>query len=125
MQISLIPARRCGVVAALCLLFGMMRAGADGVNLYVATDGNDAWTGRLPAPNGAKTDGPFASLTKARDTLRALKKAGPLAGGAIVWIRGGVYPQETGLILTKEDSGTEQGAVVYRAYGNEAVRLIG
>jgi len=32
---------------------------------YVATNGNDTWSGRLPAPNTAGTDGPFATLTRA------------------------------------------------------------
>ncbi|HEY5912131.1 MAG TPA: hypothetical protein VJA21_16125, partial [Verrucomicrobiae bacterium] len=38
---------------------------------YVATDGNDAWSGKLAAPNHAQTDGPFASLAAARDFFRA------------------------------------------------------
>ena len=37
------------------------------VILHVATDGNDAWSGRSARPNGAKIDGPLASLTGARD----------------------------------------------------------
>ena len=58
--------------------------------LYVATDGNDAWSGTLPEPNGQKTDGPFATLERARDEIRKLKKQGRLPlGGAVVEIRGG------------------------------------
>ena len=44
---------------------------------YVATDGNDDWSGTLPAPNEAGTDGPFATLARARDAIRALKQEGP------------------------------------------------
>ena len=29
---------------------------------FVATKGNDGWSGKLAEPNGAKTDGPFATL---------------------------------------------------------------
>ena len=39
--------------------------------LYVSVQGNDAWSGRLPEPNAAKTDGPFATLERARDAIRA------------------------------------------------------
>ncbi|MDD4019648.1 MAG: hypothetical protein PHV28_17095, partial [Kiritimatiellae bacterium] len=45
----------------------------DGVTFYVSTKGNDAWSGGLPAPNRAGTDGPFATVTRARDAVRALK----------------------------------------------------
>ena len=33
---------------------------------YVATNGNDAWSGRLDSPNADKTDGPFATLALVR-----------------------------------------------------------
>ena len=36
-------------------------------DLYVATDGNDGWTGTLESPNADATDGPFATLARARD----------------------------------------------------------
>ncbi len=42
------------------------------VTLYVETTGNDAWNGTLPAPNAAKTDGPVATLARARDLIRDL-----------------------------------------------------
>ena len=37
---------------------------------FVSTDGNDSWSGRLVAPNAAKTDGPFATIARARDAIR-------------------------------------------------------
>lgn len=37
---------------------------------YVATNGNDAWSGTLPVPNEAGTDGPKATLAAARDASR-------------------------------------------------------
>ena len=45
-------------------------------NFYVSSDGNDSWSGTLPAPNTANTDGPFATLTTARDAVRTLKNRG-------------------------------------------------
>ena len=40
---------------------------------YVAPDGNDNWSGTIATPNGQRTDGPFASLQRAREAVRALK----------------------------------------------------
>ena len=37
---------------------------------YVGTNGNDAWSGTLPVPNEAGTDGPKATLVAARDASR-------------------------------------------------------
>ena len=53
--------------AALCVT--AIRA-EEPVRLYVATKGNDAWSGRLAAPNADHTDGPLASLDRARDAIR-------------------------------------------------------
>jgi hypothetical protein len=47
---------------------------------HVSGRGKDSWTGTLPEPNAAGTDGPFATPTRARDAarrLRAADKAGP------------------------------------------------
>ena len=51
--------------------------------LYVALDGNDAWSGALAGPNAAKTDGPFATLQRARDEIRKRKARGPLPADGI------------------------------------------
>jgi hypothetical protein len=47
---------------------------APGWNFYVAPGANDAWSGLLPTPNAAKTDGPFATLERARDEIRARRR---------------------------------------------------
>lgn len=41
---------------------------------YVAADGDDNWSGKLAKPNNQKTDGPFASIERARDAIRSLKE---------------------------------------------------
>lgn len=93
---------------------------------YVATAGNDSWSGKLPEPNAAKTDGPFASLSRARDAIRAAKKAGQLPdGGVTVSVRAGVYELTEPFGLTSQDSGTQAGPVVYRAYPGEKPVLTG
>lgn len=42
-------------------------------DFYVATNGNDSWTGTLPEPNKEGTDGPFATIQRAQKAVRALK----------------------------------------------------
>ncbi|MBM3498399.1 MAG: hypothetical protein FJX74_06975 [Armatimonadetes bacterium] len=102
-----------------CAAAGPVRA-----SLYVAVDGNDAWSGRLSRPNRARTDGPFASLTRARDEVRKLKSE-PQPGGVCVEIAGGAYPLAAPLEFTTEDSGTPERAIEYRAAEGAEVRLIG
>ncbi|ACS60985.1 right-handed parallel beta-helix repeat-containing protein [Rhizobium leguminosarum] len=37
---------------------------------YVSPDGKDTWSGHLPKANSRRTDGPFASIERARDAAR-------------------------------------------------------
>src|SRR5437867_4027429 len=72
-------------------------------DFYVATNGNDAWSGHLTAPNSKRTDGPFATLERARDELRNLKASGKLKDGPTVHLRGGFYPLKKSFVLSRED----------------------
>jgi hypothetical protein len=97
-----------------------------GVTFYVAVNGKDAWSGRLDAPDPGQTDGPFATLERARDEIRKLKKAAGLPkGGVTVELRGGVYECQRPFELTAEDSGTQDAPVVYRSRPGDEVRLVG
>jgi len=94
--------------------------------LYVAVNGNDSWSGRLSAPNTAGTDGPFATLERARDEIRKLKAGSGLPpGGVEVIVRGGVYLMDRPFELGAQDSGTVDAPVSYRAAEGEDVRLVG
>ena len=95
--------------------------GLQATNFYVATDGNDGWSGKLAEPNSPKTDGPFATLQRARDAVRGLKAAGPLAEPVTVNVRSGVYRVEKTLEFTPEDSGAEKAIVTYAAVDGRAV----
>ncbi len=89
-------------------------------NFYVAVNGNDAWSGRLATPDSGKTDGPFATLEKARDAVRQLKRNGGIpAGGVSVWVRGGAYKVAQTFKLEAADSGSEKSPIVYRAFKGE------
>jgi len=101
---------------------GMLQAKS--LTLNVATDGNDAWSGRRAQASG--TDGPFATLERARDEIRQLKRDGQLpAGGIVVELAAGDYELTQPFALTEEDSGTPSAPITYRARPGETVKLIG
>jgi len=93
---------------------------------YVSPSGNDSWSGKLSEPDASGTDGPFATLEKARDTIRALKQATafPLEGVTVL-LRGGVYPIWATCELTPGDSGTETAPVIWKAFPGETAVLTG
>jgi parallel beta-helix repeat protein len=73
-----------------------------------------------------KTDGPFATIARARDAVRQLKAAeGGLQQPVTVSIRGGTYFLREPIILTPEDSGTAGCPVTYAAYHKEPVVISG
>lgn len=112
--------RYAQLTGCLAVLMAVVAAWAAPVEFYVATNGNDTWSGRLAAPNAVKTDGPFASLERARDELR--KDNGH---GAVVWLRGGRYYLRQTFKLEEQDSGTAEAPITYRAYEGEKPVLVG
>ncbi len=80
---------------------------------YVSESGNDAWSGTLASPNGSGTDGPFKTVERARDAMRA-------SGMKTTYLRGGTYYVPQTLELNASDNG-----VAFRAYGNETPVLSG
>jgi len=120
--------RFLGIV--LISLLGFMTIGKVGaemsnITLYVASNGNDAWSGSLLEPNSAENDGPFASLERARDAIRNLKNTGELKNPVTVFVRGGMYELGQTLKLEAQDSGSLDAPIVYRAYENENPIIIG
>jgi hypothetical protein len=90
-------------------------------------NGNDSWSGTLAAPNADGTDGPFASLARARDAIRALRagSGGLPPGGVEAIVQGGEYRLAEPLEFTAEDSGTAEAPIVNRSAEGETVRLSG
>jgi len=68
---------------------------------FIATGGNDSWSGRLAEPNSGRTDGPFATLEAA---CKAARKLGTNRQRRIV-VRGGQYLIEKTLVLGAENAG--------------------
>ena len=91
------------------------------IRFYVSPEGKDSWSGHLPEPNAAGTDGPFATLERARDAVRDLKRSARLTGPVVVYLRGGRYPVTGPISFGPEDS----GPVTYTAYPGETPVLDG
>jgi hypothetical protein len=77
---------------------------------YVSPDGSDSSNGDRKAP--------FATLAKARDTIRALGKAQRRQDIAVV-LRGGTYVLEETLVLGLQDGGRDGHTVSYEAWPGE------
>lgn len=92
---------------------------------FVSKSGNDSWTGKLAEPNRNKSDGPFATIERARDTIRSMKNKSNLSNGGItVYVREGDYPISATFMLKNDDSGTKQAPITWRAYPGESVRFM-
>lgn len=84
---------------------------------YVSTTGNDAWSGKLAEPNSTKTDGPFATVNRAKQAVRLIKK--DCYRNIFVLIRGGEYRLSETEIFTPADSHYDAYQIVYMAYPGE------
>ena len=84
-------------------------------NFYVSPSGNDKWSGLLASPSTDGNDGPFQTVQRARDAIRALRAAGRLYKDVTVHIRGGEYPITEPISFTQLDS----FPTTYKAYGEE------
>lgn len=93
------------------------------IELFVAVNGNDRSSGRSAERRGQ--NGPFATITRARDEIRQLKGSNQLSEGAIVYVRGGTYHLNEPLVFEPGDSGTLAGPIVYRNYPGEQPRISG
>ncbi|HZP85057.1 MAG TPA: right-handed parallel beta-helix repeat-containing protein [Chthonomonadaceae bacterium] len=102
------------IILFLLLLGFAARSGssAGAETLYVSPEGNDAWTGALPRPNAAHTDGPLASLAGARDAVRRRKARGEPVR---VLFATGTYRLTEPVVFGPEDSGTAQAPISYEA----------
>lgn len=103
--------------AALFALGSLQATAAN--ELFVSPGGDDTHDGK-----SAST--PFATIQRARDEIRAIKSAGRLpAGGVTVEILGGKYSLQNSMEFSAVDSGTKDSPIVYRAYQNQPVELLG
>ena len=103
----------------------MMTVPAFAVTWYVSPGGSDRWSGKLAAANLDKSDGPFATLSRARDVMRKLKSEQGFKEPVTVMVRGGRYYLDRTIVFTAEDSGTSEFPIIYQAYPGEKPILSG
>lgn len=86
---------------------------ATAAEFHVAPTGNDT--------NAGTAAKPFATLERARDAVRELKKAEPLSERVEVKVHGGTYSLSREVHFGPDDSGTAECPITYTGVGNEPV----
>ncbi|MFC1760851.1 right-handed parallel beta-helix repeat-containing protein [Planctomycetota bacterium] len=96
---------------------GLCSAAVADADFYVSPKGSDAWSGTSADPVAGTSDGPFATLARARDAVRELKKS--KSTDIVVLVREGTYRLEETVVFGLEDSGTGDATITYAAYSDE------
>jgi len=102
-----------------CLSVSAQDSEAQGVNIFVAPDGNDKNPGIQSQPK--------ATINGALETLRQFRGSGDITSemAVNVWVRGGRYALTETVHLSSEDSGSEKHPFRISAWENEKVILDG
>ncbi|HKS36862.1 MAG TPA: right-handed parallel beta-helix repeat-containing protein [Verrucomicrobiae bacterium] len=105
------------------------RAAPQPLNLYVATNGNDQWSGRLPAPTRDGKDGPLATIPAALKRTGEAKKGvsnSAAADQVNILLRGGTYQIAEPIRILATDSGVAaDNPLTMAAYRDETPVLSG
>jgi hypothetical protein len=102
------------LVFFLASMFGFLTR-VDAMTLYVSPEGSDRWSGLLAQPNVAKTDGPVATLERARDLIRQSRNGTELREPVRIVVAGGIYTMTAPFVLAPQDSGTDRSSITYEA----------
>lgn len=101
-------------------------SGSGNADFYVATYGNDSWSGTQACPNSSYSDGPFATMAKAQQAVRTiLQNPQGRSQPVIVMMREGSYYQSQPVTFTSSDSGTSTLPVVWQNYPGETPVISG
>lgn len=98
------------------------------LEIWVAVDGNDSWSGAIARPNAGRTDGPKLTIAGAQSLARlrlAEMNAGAQRRPILVRIESGEYRLIAPLMFDATDSGITGAPVVYRAEVTGNVTLSG
>jgi parallel beta-helix repeat protein len=113
--------KNCRIVVISTILFLSFLtpapAAAPKALFYVSPSGQDSWSGKLPAPNARRSDGPFKTLTRARDAVRS--KLSQMDKDIVVMLRGGEYLLDETIVFGLADSSKGKFKVIYRNYPGE------
>lgn len=105
---------------SICVLLGILSTCnlfATEADFFIATNGSDSWSGTLASPNAEKSDGPFATMERARDAVRELKET--KRSDIVVFIRDGNYQLQQTVVFGRQDGVAGQSKVIYEAYPGE------
>ena len=97
------------VLTLLLLMESLCHGSESETDFFVSPTGSDAWTGTLSEPNAAASDGPFATLVRARDAVADLNRDNPR--DIVVLVREGVYSLERTVVFGTKDSGLGDSTV--------------
>lgn len=86
-------------------------------DFYVSAKGSDEWSGTEASRAEGELDGPFATLERARDAVRDLKKS--KSTDIVVLVREGTYQLNSTVVFGLEDSGEGDATITYAAYPGE------
>ncbi len=91
-------------------------------DLFISPGGNDAWSGRLAEPNADRTDGPYATLERARQAVQEMRVTEPTKSIQVA-LRAGTYRLDKTLVFSLLDSAGEVGTTTFAAYPGESAIL--
>ena len=110
---------KISTITALILFLTNILWASSPLALFVAPGGDDLHSGK-------SVETAFATIARARAEIRKIKASGELpSGGVTVQILGGKYSLETALEFSADDSGNATSPIVYRAYQNQPVEILG
>jgi len=91
---------------------------------YVSNNGKNCWSGRIPEQNNVASDGPFRTIERAREAVRAAIDE-DMNRDITVYIEEGQYYVDETLTFDNSDGGKNWCYVTYKNYKDGAVTVNG
>ena len=95
------------------------------ISIFVATNGDDRWSGSSATPTKDNRDGPFASLNRAQAAVRQILRDRGIEQPIKVIFGGGTYRLTESITFTTKDSGTKRFPITYTAAPQQQVTISG
>jgi hypothetical protein len=115
------------VSSALALAVLVAEAHAKSVQIFVATNGDDGWSGQLEKPTPDRRDGPVATIQAALKLVRDIRRSGAKGPDeVIIMLRGGTHSIRTPVLIQPEHTGeSARASLRIEAYRKETPILSG
>ena len=107
---------------AIIVMTSSMSVSLRAADFFVSGHGKDMWSGKRAEPG--EDDGPFATIGRAQQAVRSIRKKDPQSAVRVI-MRGGTYYLDSPLEFGPEDSGRQGAPVVYAAASGEEVVIRG